>query len=253
MKKLMIAATALLMLGGLAQAATVRVATEGAYPPWNYIDDATGKPAGFEIDLAAELCKRAGVECEVVTNAWDSIIPNLVAGNYDAIMAGMSITDERKQTIDFTQNYYPPDPSVYMVRKGTALDFAAISGKNIGVQGGTIQAGYVKENFGAANTVKEYDTADNALADLNAGNVDAILADGGYVRDIIAGSNGALEVIGPDVKIGGGVGVGLRKGDAELGGKLNAAIDAMKKDGSLDALIIKWFPDMAPGPIFAGN
>lgn len=253
MKKFVLAAAALLMMGGLAEAATVRIATEGAYAPWNFIDEATGKPAGFEVDLAAELCKRAGLECTVLTNAWDSIIPNLVAGNYDAIMAGMSITDERKQTIDFTQNYFPPDPSVFMVRKGTTLDFANLSGKNIGVQGGTIQDGYVKDNFGKTNTVKEYDTADNALADLNAGNVDVILADGGYVKEVVAGSGGALEVSGPDVMIGNGVGIGLRKADDELEGKLNAAIEEMKKDGSLDALIIKWFPDKAPGPIFKTN
>ncbi|MBN9310753.1 MAG: transporter substrate-binding domain-containing protein [Devosia sp.] len=253
MPKFLLAAAALALLASTAAAAPVRLATEGAYAPYNFIDEASGKPAGFEIDLGNELCKRAGLECTWQTNDWDSIIPNLVAGNYDAIMAGMSITDERKQTIDFTQNYLPPDPSYYIVRSGTALDFAALSGKNIGVQGGTIQAGYVQETFGGSNTVKSYGTADQALADLNAGNLDVILADASYVNDVVAGSGGAVEKTGPEVKLGNGIGIGLRKSDEELKQKLNATIDEMKKDGSLDALIIKWFPDKAPGPIFAGG
>jgi len=250
-KLVLAAAAAFALLATGANAQTVRIATEGAYAPFNFIDD-SGKPAGFEIDLGNELCKRAALECTFQTNDWDSIIPNLIAGNYDAIMAGMSITDERRETIDFSDEYFPPDPSAYMVRSGTTVDFEAMSGKNIGVQGGTIQAAYAQETFGAANTVKAYTTADQALADLNAGNVDVILADGPYVSDVVAGSGGAIEKTGPDVAIGGGMGVGLRKADDELEGKLNAAIGEMKKDGSLDDLIIKWFPDKTK-PIFATN
>lgn len=250
-KLVLVAAAAIALLSTAANAQAVRLATEGAYAPYNFIDD-SGKPAGFEIDLGNELCKRAALECTWQTNAWDSIIPNLIAGNYDAIMAGMSITEERKQSIDFTRNYLPPDPSFYLVRTGTALDFAAISGKNIGVQGGTIQASFVQETYGANNTIKAYDTADQALADLSAGNLDVILADGSYVSEVVGGSGGALERIGEDVKLGNGIGVGMRKADDELEGKLNAAIDEMKKDGSLDDLIVKWFPDKTK-PIFATN
>ena len=253
MKKIILAAAAILALSSASQAQeTVRIATEGAYAPWNFLDE-SGKPAGFEIDLGNEICKRAALECTFQVNEWDSIIPNLVAGNYDLIMAGMSITDERKQTIDFTTNYFPPDPSNYMVRTGTQLDFNALSGKNIGVQGGTIQAGFAETTFGANNTIKSFETADQALADLNAGNVDVVLADGSYISEIVAGSSGAIEVVGPEVMLGNGVGAGLRKADTELRDKLTGVIDEMKKDGSLDALIIKWFPDKAPGPIFAGG
>lgn len=254
MNKLVLAAAAaaLAMFATGANAQAIRIATEGAYAPWNFLDDA-GKPAGFEIDLGNEICKRAALECTFQVNEWDSIIPNLVAGNYDLIMAGMSITDERKQTIDFTTNYFPPDPSNYMVRTGTKLDFDALSGKNIGVQGGTIQAGFAETTFGSGNTIKSFETADQALADLNAGNVDVVLADGSYISEIVAGSGGAIEVVGPEVMLGNGVGAGLRKADSALRDKLTGVIDEMKKDGSLDALIIKWFPDKAPGPIFAGG
>lgn len=244
-----VAALALLATGANAQA--LRVATEGAYAPWNFLDD-DGKPAGLDIDVAGEACKRAALECTFQVNEWDSIIPNLVAGNYDLIAAGMSITDERKATIDFTQEYFPPDPSRYVVRTGTALDFAALSGKNVGVQGGTIQSAYATETFGSGNTIKTFENADQALADLNAGNVDTILADGNYLSEIVAGSGGTLELVGPEVEIGGGVGLGLRKADDELEGKLNSALTDMKKDGTLDALIIKWFPEKV-GPIFSGS
>lgn len=234
------------------QAQSVRIATEGVYPPWNFVDE-SGNPAGYEIDLGNEICKRAALECTFQLNDWDSIIPNLVAGNYDVIMAGMSVTDERKASIDFSADYFPPEPSKYMVRAGTALDFDNLSGVNIGVQSSTIQAAYVDQNLAAANTVKAFANADQALADLNAGNVDVILADGNYLTEVVAGSGGALELVGPDVSIGGGVAAGLRKADDELEGKINEAIASMKADGTLDAMIIKWFPEKAPGPIFGGG
>jgi polar amino acid transport system substrate-binding protein len=250
MKKLMIATAAVfLALSGAASAQTVRLGTEGAYAPWNFLDD-SGNVAGYEIELGNELCKRAGLTCEWVVNEWDSIIPNLQAGNYDAIMAGMSITDERLQTIDFSQNYFPPDPSKYVAAADASIDFANLTGKKIGAQGATIQHAYVQENFGANNTIQAYETADQAMADLLAGNLDMILADSAYLEPIVAG-NSAIAFVGDDVLIGNGVGIGLRKADDELEAKLNAAIDSAKKDGTVDALIAKWFEGR--GPYFSGT
>lgn len=249
MKKLVIAAAAFLALTAASQAQSVRIGTEGAYAPWNFLDD-SGSVAGFEIELGNELCRRAALECTWVVNEWDTIIPNLLAGNYDAIMAGMSITDERKQTIDFSEAYFPPDPSKYIAAAGKTFDFDSLQGIKIGVQGATIQAAYAEETFGSNNTILSFETADQALADLNAGNVDVILADGSYLAEIVTGSGGALEFVGPDVMIGGGVGIGLRKDDDELEQKFNAAIAEAKSDGSLDAMITKWFPDKGAGPFF---
>lgn len=240
MKKLLTLAALLAAFASGAQAQTVRLGTEGAYAPWNFINEA-GKIDGYEFDLGNELCSRAGLTCEFVVNEWDTIIPNLVAGNYDAIIAGMSITDERMETIDFTQNYYPPDPSRFAVLTSAAVNFDKMSGLKIGVQGATIQAAYAEENFGAANSILSFETADQSVADLSAGNVDAVLADGQYLEPIVSGSNGAMALAGPEIMIGGGVGIGLRKNDDELEAKLNAALDSMKADGSLDALIMKWF------------
>ena len=250
MKHLILAAAALLALSVGAQAQdTVRLGSEGAYPPYNYVDEA-GKLGGFDIDVGNEICKRAGLTCEWVVNEWDTIIPNLVAGNYDAILAGMSITDERKQTIAFTQDYFPPDPSSFIAATGTTVDFDNISGARIGAQTATIQAAYLDANLKANNTILTYETADQALADLNAGNLDLILADKSYLEETVAGSSGALELVGTDIAIGGGVGAGLRQADTDLIKKFDDALTAMKTDGTLDAMITLYFPEREGGPFY---
>ena len=243
MRKLILAAAAMLAMTGAADAQAVRIGTEGAYTPWNFLDG-SGNVAGFEIELGNELCKRAGLECSWVVNPWDTIIPNLLAGSYDAIMAGMAITDERRQSIDFSDNYFPLEPSRYAAAAGKAFDFGNLQGVRIGVHGGTIQSAYAEETLSSGNTIV------SAVDSLKAGEVDVVLGNGSYIAGAIAGSSGVLELVGPDVVIGGAVAIGLRKADDELETKLNAAIGAMKKDGSLDALITKWFPDKGPGPFF---
>ena len=249
MKKFVLAALATLALSGTAMAQeSVRIATEGAYAPWNFLDD-SGAPAGFEIDLGNAICETAELSCEWIINDWDSIIPNLLAGNYDLIMAGMSITDERLETIDFTQNYFPPDPSQYVAMSSTNLDFSALSGARVGVQGGTIQAAYAEANLGADNTIVSFGTADQAMADLAAGNLDTILADGAYLEPVVTASNGAMVFVGEDVLIGNGVGGGIRKEDTALKAKLDDALTALKADGTVDTLIAKWFEGR--GPYFA--
>ncbi len=249
MKKLILAATAVLALSGATQAQeTVRIATEGAYAPWNFVNEA-GELAGYEIDLGNAVCEKAGLTCEIISNDWDSIIPNLLAGNYDVIMAGMSITEERLETIDFTQNYFPPDPSKFVAAAGAGIDPAALEGKRVGVQGGTIQAAYAEENLGNNNTIVSFSTADQAMADLAAGNLDTILADGAYLEPVVAASSGSLEFVGEDVMIGGGVGAGVRKDDAELKTKFDDALTALKADGTVDKLIAQYFEGR--GPYFA--
>ncbi|MGL4310439.1 MAG: transporter substrate-binding domain-containing protein [Paracoccaceae bacterium] len=240
MRKLILGTAALALSAGMALAQdVVRIGTEGAYEPYNYIDQATGKLAGFEIDLGNELCKRATLNCEFVQNAWDSIIPNLQSGNYDMIMAGMSITDERDEVIDFSQNYFPPAASAYVA---LSADAKTGDGAVVAAQTGTIQAGYVAES-GA--TLLEFATPDETVAAVKNGEADAVFADKDYLAPIAADSNGELVVLANEVQLGGGVGVGLRETDTELKDKLNAAIQTMKDDGSLNALIKKWFGDEA--------
>jgi polar amino acid transport system substrate-binding protein len=248
MKKLLLSiALASAIVASPAMSETVRIGTEGAYAPYNYVDD-SGKLAGYEIDLGNALCAEAGLTCEFVANEWDSIIPNLVAGNYDAIMAGMSITDERKQTINFSEEYYPSEPSRYAAEAGTSFDFANLSGQKIGVQGATIQAAYAEEHFGANNTILSFETFDQSVADLAAGNLDILLADGDPLNPVIEASGGALAFVGEGVRIGGGVGIGMRKKDTELASKLNAAIAALKANGTVDKLIKEYFEN---GPFYS--
>ncbi|WP_421904765.1 transporter substrate-binding domain-containing protein [Mameliella sp.] len=235
MKKLLIGTAALAMLAGAAFAeshSVVRLGTEGAYPPYNYIDD-DGEVAGFERELGDELCKRAELTCEWVTNEWDSIIPNLVSGNYDAIIAGMSITEERDEVIDFTQNYTQPDPSAFLAMEGMDLD---MEGGIFAAQAGTIQASYIAE-MGA--TLVEFATPDETIAAVRNGEADAVLADKAYLAPI-AEESADLAFVGEDILIGGGIGLGLRESDGELREKFDAAIQSMKDDGSLNALIEKW-------------
>ena len=247
MKKLLLSiALASAVVASPAMSETVRIGTEGAYAPYNYVDD-SGELAGYEIELGKALCAEAGLTCEFVANEWDSIIPNLVAGNYDAIMAGMSITDERKKTINFSDEYYPSEPSKFAAAADTNFDLNNLSGAKIGVQGATIQAAYAEKNFGANNTILSFETFDQSVADLAAGNLDLLLADGDPLNPIIEASNGALVFVGEGVRIGGGVGIGLRQKDTELAGKLNAAIAALKASGQVDELILEYFEN---GPFY---
>lgn len=236
MNKLILTTAILALSAGLAAAQTVRMGTEGAYPPYNFIND-KGEVDGFERELGDELCKRAELTCEWVTNDWDSIIPNLQSGNYDTIIAGMSITEEREKVIDFTDNYVPPAASAYM-----ALSADANLKGNIAAQTGTIQAGYVAES-GA--TLLEYATADETVAAVRNGEADAVFADKDYLAPVAADSNGELVMVGDEPQLGGGVGMGLRESDTELKAKFNTAIQAMKADGSLNTMIKKWFGDEA--------
>ena len=235
MKNILLTTAAIAMTAGMAMAdghaKTVRMGTEGAYPPYNFINDA-GEVDGFERELGDELCKRAELTCEWVTNEWDSIIPNLVSGNYDTIIAGMSITDERDEVIDFTQNYTLPDPSAY-VAASADVD---LKGGVLAAQANTIQAAFIAES-GA--TLVEFATPEETIAAVKNGEADAVLADKAFLTPI-AEADADLMILEQEELIGGGIGLGLRESDTELKEKFNAAITSMKEDGSLNALIAKW-------------
>ncbi|WP_420023531.1 transporter substrate-binding domain-containing protein [Cereibacter azotoformans] len=234
MKKLILTTALLALAAGTAAAQqTVRMGTEGAYPPYNFIND-KGEVDGYERELGDELCKRANLTCTWVKNEWDSIIPNLQSGNYDTIMAGMSITEEREEVIDFTQNYIPPLASAY----AAISPDADIEGGVVAAQTGTIQASHVAES-GA--TLLEFATGEETVAAVRNGEADAVFADKDFLVPFVNESNGEFTFVGEDVPLGGGVGMGVRKSDTELKEKFNAAIQSMKDDGTINAMIRKWF------------
>ena len=225
----------------------VRIGVEGAYPPFSYMTP-EGKLAGFDIDIAYALGKAMGVEVELVAQDWDGIIPALLAKKYDAIIASMSITEERKKKVDFTNKYYQT-PAKFVVKKGAMKEFSpeAMKGKKVGVQRATIHDRYLTDNYGKTVTIKRYGTQDEAYLDIVAGRLDMLLADS------VALSDGFLkkpegkdyEFIGPDLAdpkwFGDGAGIAIRKGEEDLAKMFNGAIDKIRADGTYKKIQDKYF------------
>lgn len=276
-KKTLLGAVLGLALGSAAAHAddtpVLKIATEGAYAPWNFVKPG-GQLDGFEIDLAHELCARIKATCEVVAQDWDGLIPSLNAGKFDAIMAGMSITEKRQQVIGFSRPYAAPlngflvmgnGPLAEMAQSGT-LDLdqdeagvkAAIAklapllkGKVLGVQGSTTASTFAEKYLGDLMEVREYKTVDAHNLDLSSGRIDAVLANAVVLK--LATENGSLpgaKMAGPIVAggvFGPGIAIGLRKGDAALKARFDQAINEEIADGSLKKLSEKWLKlDVTP-------
>lgn len=225
----------------------LRVGTEGAYPPFNLVDK-KGQVQGFDIDIARALCKEMGMECEFKVQDWDGLIPGLLAKKFDVIIASMSITDERKQKVDFSNKYYQT-PARFVAKKGAGITVSkeGLKGKSVGVQRATIHENFVRDMFGDAVSIKAYATQDEANMDLVAGRVDLVIADatvllGGFIN---TDAGKGFEFIGPsyvDKKwFGDGVGIALRKGDNDLRQKLNKAIDTIRANGVYQKINAKYF------------
>ncbi len=229
---LILSAVLLLSLASCAEPDPVVIAASGDYEPFNFVNEA-GEIDGLERELGDELCERADLECEWVQNQWEDMIPDLVAEEFDAIMAGMSITAEREETIDFSEAYYPPTPSVYLARAGEGD--AAIQG-TLGVTANTIYSDYFTEQgIQFVSLEGSVDLADAILA----GDIDAALVDHGYGVENLEAHEGRLDIVGPTVTLDRGLGIGVRKG-SDLKSKLDEALASMKADGSLNALLVKW-------------
>lgn len=242
------AAAALSLLAGVAGAQVkVGIAAE-AYPPFAS-PDAAGNWAGWEIDFINAICAKAAMDCVITPVAWDGIIPSLTSGQIDVIMASMSITEERKQTIDFSDKYYNT-PTGVAVAKGSGITATpeGLAGKIIGVQGSTIHEVYVQKYFAAgAAEVKVYATQDEANQDLAAGRIDATQADSITLDAFLTSEAGkacceSAGYVADDKEVLGlGVGAGLRKGDEELKAKINQAIADIRADGTYDTITAKYF------------
>jgi len=239
MQRILLALVALVLVSGNAVADKVRIGTEGAYPPFNLIDKA-GKPAGFDVDIAKALCKKMGADCTFVTQDWDGIIPGLLARKYDAIVASMSITDERKKAVDFTERYYS-NSLRFIAKKGSGIDPKNLKGKSIGAQRATIAANYVEEVKGAK--AKLYDTQENAYLDLSSGRIDLLVTDMLPGYDWLQSEQGkGYEFIGENIDIDDKIGIAVRKGDNKLRKSLNKAIAEIIADGTYAKINAKYFP-----------
>jgi len=257
---------ALMMFFSSAQADSIRIGTEGAYPPWNAKDE-SGKLIGFEVELANWLCIYMKADCTLVEQDWDGMIPGLIMRKYDAIMAGMSITDERMKTINFSQGYADEVASL-AVMKGSPLEgmdtpkainlstgggdvkkalktlTAALAGKTIGVQTATIHQNFLESGDVGSVKVRTYKTQDEVNLDLAAGRIDAALAAAVAFTDYAEKSGKPVVLVGPTFSggaFGNGVGVGIRKDDTDLLKRFNKAINTARKNGKISELAIKWF------------
>jgi polar amino acid transport system substrate-binding protein len=240
---------ALLFGAGSAQADLKFGVAAEPYPPFSS-KDASGKWVGWEIDLMNAVCAKMNEKCELVEVAWDGIIPALTSKQIDVIWSSMSITGERKKTIDFT-NFYYNTPTVIIGPKNGDLDITPehLKGKTLGAQVSTIHEKYLQKYYGAGSEIKTYQTQDEANNDLAAGRLDYVQADGSALEAFLKTEQGqaCCEMKGqvPDDReiLGEGVGGGIRKEDTQLKEKLNAALGELVKTGELQK-ITENYPDL---------
>ncbi|TPI11769.1 transporter substrate-binding domain-containing protein [Mesorhizobium sp. B4-1-3] len=235
-------------MGGVAKAEQVKIGVAAEpYPPFTS-PDATGKWVGWEIDFVNAVCAEEKLDCVITPVAWDGIIPALTTKKIDAIVSSMSITDERKKTIDFSDKYYNTPTAIIGPKDqkfGATPD--DLKGKVIGVQVSTVHAVYAKKHFTGAQEIKEYQTQDEANNDLAAGRIDAVQADSIALGEFLKTDQGKAccdlkGMVAPDDEVlGPGVGAGIRKEDTALKEKFNAGIKAIRANGKYDEISKKYF------------
>jgi len=242
-----ILAAALLVIASSAVAAeTLKMGIEGAYPPFNN-KDASGQVVGFDVEIGNALCAKMKVTCEVVTSDWDGIIPALNAQKFDFLISSMSITEERKQAVDFTEPYYSNKLQFIALKSANLGDNndaikAALKGKTIGAQRATLSGTWLEDNWGSDVTVSLYDSQENAFLDLTSGRVDALLGDKYASYEWLksdAGQN--FEFKGEPLPGDDKIGMAVRKGDP-LRERLNAALKEIIADGTYKKINDKYFP-----------
>lgn len=225
--------------GGGGGEMTITIATEGAYPPFNTKDSA-GNLGGFDVDIANALCAEMKAKCTIVAQDWDGIIPGLEAKKYDAIIASMSITEERKKKVDFTDHYYS-NYLQFVAKKGAFADAAALEGKTIGAQRSTVASKWLEDNMQGKADIKLYDTQTAAYEDMKNGRLDAILSDAYPAYDWLK-ENSEYDFVGEKIDIGDKIGIAVRKGEDELKEALNKALAAIRENGTYAEINKKYFP-----------
>lgn len=225
----------------------VRFGVEGTYPPFSWTEP-DGSLKGFDVDLAYALCQEMQVKCKIVPHQWDGIIPSLLARKYDAIIAAMSITDERRKKVNFTHRY-ALIPNRFIAKKGTILTWtkAGLQGISIGVRRSTTHDNYLTDRFGDDVNIVRYGAPDDAYRDLMNGRIQVMFGDAAVLEEGLLKQNGgdAYAFVGPSLTdpkwFGEGFGIATRKQDRELTEKLNQAIDALRANGEYKKIEVKYF------------
>ncbi len=224
----------------------IKFATEATYPPFVYMD-ASEKMQGFDADIVRAVCAQMHATCTLSNQPWDSLIPSLTLGKFDALFGGMAITQEREKEVDFTEPYYTNTVSVIADQsEHLNLTEATLKGKTIGVQGGTTFDAYLQDKYGKIITINRYPSIQDALMDLASGRVDAVMGDSPSLQQWLQ-QNGYTQytVVGEPIDnpqyFGKGNGIAVRKGDAALLNALNKALNEIKANGTYQKIVNKYF------------
>ncbi|MEK1926945.1 MAG: ABC transporter substrate-binding protein [Rhizobium giardinii] len=241
------AVIALMASTAMAAGEKIVIGTEGAYPPFNNLES-DGSLTGFDIDIAKALCEEMKAECTFVTQDWDGIIPALISKKFDAIIASMSITAERKEKVDFTNKYYNTPPAIVVPKDSPITEATedALAGKTLGAQSATTHSNYAEAHM-KKSELKLYPTSEEYKLDIANGRIDGVVDDVVVLSEWLKTADGAccklLGVLPTDPVINGeGAGIAVRKGDDALREKFNAAIDAIRKNGKYKEINDKYFP-----------
>ncbi|SDL26195.1 amino acid ABC transporter substrate-binding protein, PAAT family [Franzmannia pantelleriensis] len=241
------------LVAGTAQARDydhVRFGVDVPYEPMEYRTP-DGELTGFDIDLGNALCEEIGITCEWIVQEWDGIIPGLMSRNYDAIMSSMTINDERRQTVLFSDPYFTP-PSAWFAPADSELEDAteaSLDGKTIGVQRGTLQDNYATDMFGSVASVSRYSTADDMVLDMQAGRLDIVFLDYPVGKSTLLDSESRdYKVVGemitePKEYFGDGFGIAFRQRDEALAERFNEALATLQDDGTYDEIYERYFGD----------
>ncbi|MBZ5488057.1 transporter substrate-binding domain-containing protein [Halomonas aquamarina] len=228
----------------------VRIGVDVPYVPMEY-RTAEGDLTGFDIDLGNAMCEEIGVTCEWIEQEWDGIIPGLLSRNYDAVMSSMTINDERRQQVLFSEPYITM-PSAWFAASDLDIDEAneeTLEGLTIGVQRGTLQDNYVTDNYGRVADISRYSTADDMVLDMDAQRLDIVFLDFPIGQStLIENENGDYVIVGeqitePKEYFGDGFGIAFRQRDQALADKFNDALATLKEDGTYDEIYTRYFGD----------
>lgn len=227
--------------GADAEQKVLRVATEGAYAPFNYTD-AEGNLAGFDVDIINALCDQMQRKCEITAQDWEGIIPGLKAKKYDAIIAAMSVTPERAEQVDFTDPYFT-NSLVFIANKDSSFDPSnaeAINSSEIAAQRSTISSQWLEGSY-PKTSIKMYDTLNNAFLDLESNRVDAMISDKLPALEWLTKNSSTFEIKGSEIEIDDNFAIAVRKQDT-LKQDINSALAAIKANGTYDRIKDKHFP-----------
>jgi arginine/ornithine transport system substrate-binding protein len=242
-----LALAALALPAGAQDWKVVRIAVEGAYPPFNEITR-DGKFKGFDVDIAHALCAEMKVDCRLVRQTWDQIQDGLLRKDTDAIVSSLSIKESRRERYDFTNKYYHT-PAKFVAKKGAAIEIspAGLAGKRVGVQRTTTHEAFLAENYGGGVTLRTFQTLGQATDALAAGEVDLVFADSlalayGFLK---TDKGKGFALVGPDFTdrrwFGEGVGIAVRKEDGDLKERFNRALATILANGTYQKIAERYF------------